>query len=180
MSLDHKAFILDYDGFNTELKPLLETCLESGDFEEIRKFVSINRSSCTDPYEGEKLDNNWENMIEEKDVHQYGDFALTRYYSPTEDKGLSDEWELINKICLKVKGLKFSPVLGIPLGPNDNLFDPGKMGSYFQSFDNILESLSVLNNVRKEIHHSVTDSYDCYIELLQAAIDQKKGLYVTF
>lgn len=72
MSYEHKAFIFDIDGFNRELKPLLESCLRSGSIDQMRDFIVSNRQSLVDPYEGFALEDSWEDMIESKDVHQYG------------------------------------------------------------------------------------------------------------
>jgi hypothetical protein len=35
----------------------------------------------------------WQKLLEQKDAHQYDDFALTKCYSVLEDIGLGSNWE---------------------------------------------------------------------------------------
>lgn len=180
MSLEHKVFIFDSERFGKELKPLLESCLLSGNVDQVRAFVLSNKSSLTDPYEGEPLEDDWEGMIEDKDVHQYGDFALTKYYSPTLDMGLGDDWENLQKIFSGVPGVKFSPVLGEPLGAERDYFDPGKLGSYFQSYTQVVESLKIVNQLDGTDLGEMQRLFNDYKDLFQQAVTEHKGLYVTF
>jgi hypothetical protein len=180
MSLEHKAFIFDVERFSTELKPLLESSLLSGDVDRIRAFVVSNKSSLTDPYEGEPLEEDWEDMIEDKDVHQYGDFALTKYYSPTHDVGLGYDWEDLQKIFSVVTSVSFSPVLGEPLGRESEYFDPGKMGSYFQTSNQVLESLKIAKELKESVSDGMQELFDEFTVLLERAAREHKGLYVTF
>lgn len=180
MSLEHKAFIFDNDGFSHELKPLLESALDSGNVDQIRNFIILNQPALVDPYEGEPLDDDWENRIEDKDAHQYGDFALTKYYSPIDDKGLGSEWEYFQQIFLDSSELSFSPVLGFPIGTDDNLFDPGKMGSYFQSPSEVHESLGRVKQFEKVVPEEHLAIFEKFKNFLEQAVTEKKGIYVTF
>lgn len=180
MSFEHKAFIFDDDGFSSELKPLLESSLRSGNADQIRMFVVSNKPSLTDPYEGEPLDDDWENMIEDKDAHQYGDFALTKYYSPIDDRGLGSEWERVQKMFPDNSGLSFSPVLGMPVGTDSEFFDPGKMGSYFQSNSEVRESLNRMKKLEEMVPDDLLDPFEEFKSLLEQAVNEKKGIYVTF
>ena len=63
MSLEHKAFIFDAGKFSNELKPHLEADLRTGQSGQIRAFIISNLSFLTDPYEGEELDEYWEDTI---------------------------------------------------------------------------------------------------------------------
>lgn len=180
MSLEHKAFIFDSDKFCEELKPLLESCLASGDVDQVREFVIINNSSLKDPYEGKPLEYDWEDMIEDKDVHQYGDFALTKYYTPSLDMGLGYDWEDVQKIFSGVSGLRYSPVLGEPLGTESEYFDPGKSGSYFQSYNQAIESLKIANKLDSSISGDLRELFKEYKDLLERAVSERKGLYITF
>src|SRR5205807_7996746 len=83
------------------------------------------------------LGENWEAVIETNDAHQYGDFALTKYYDPTTDVGLGTSWEHIQELIANDPTLVESPILGTPLGPIASPFDPGKMGAYFQSAEQV-------------------------------------------
>ena len=179
MSIEHKAFIFDYTEFSNELKPLLEQCLTSGEICLLKEFIITNKSYLRDPYEGEDLDGNWEDLIEDKDPHQYGDFALTKYYFPQNDRGLGVEWEDIkNAVDLNHKGV-YSPLLGVPLGVEEGYFDPGKTGSYFQSVDQVAKSLKILEIVQIKELEAMT-ILDEFKKLLGEALSERKGIYVTF
>ncbi len=115
--MDHKAYAFDYAGFQRRLAPILYAALETGDAGPLRAFIEANRAELTDPYEGEPLEE-----LPDGDVHELGDFALTAFYDPACDIGLADDWEEAGDAAL-----------GVPFGPPSNLFDPGRMGSYFQS-----------------------------------------------
>ncbi|NMZ19019.1 hypothetical protein HBO08_18560 [Pseudomonas rhodesiae] len=56
MSFEHKAFIFDFDSFDSELRPLLEASLRSGNIEPLRCFILSNKELLVDPYEGDALD----------------------------------------------------------------------------------------------------------------------------
>ncbi len=180
MSLEHKVFILDSESFYHELKPLIEQCLRSSNVDEIREFILMNKSSLSDPYEGEQLADDWEDMIEDKDVHQYGDFALTKYYSPIFEMGLGTDWENIKKLFDGIQEQSFSPILGVPLGIEGEYFDPGKMGSYFQNSSEVKESLSILNMIEESVPSDLIENYYEFKKILELAVKENKGLYVTF
>ena len=180
MSFEHKAFVFDSDGFNRELRPLLESALHSGGIEQIRMFIVSNKSSLVDPYEGGALGDDWEDMIEDKDVHQYGDFAITKYYSPAEDRGLGTEWECIKNIILDASELGYSPILGLPVGTDGEFFDPGKMGSYFQSEEEVRESLNSLKKYELSVPDGSRELFEEFKGLLDQAVNEQKGIYVTF
>src|SRR5207302_666883 len=93
MPMHHKAFVLDHAGFLRELGEVLYRALATGDCGPLVRFIEAHRGSLTDPYEGEPLEASWESMLETRDAHQYGDFALTRFYDPRADDGLAYEWE---------------------------------------------------------------------------------------
>ncbi|RMO97620.1 hypothetical protein ALQ33_01459 [Pseudomonas syringae pv. philadelphi] len=180
MSYEHKAFIFDIDSFGSEFKPLLESCLLSGNVDQVRDFVVSNKQFLVDPYEGIPLDDNWEDMIEEKDVHQYGDFALTKYYSPVDDRGLGIWWSVIQEIPFDKNKLSSSPFLGVPVGSDEVFFDPGKMGSYFQTENEVIDSLNKLLEIEVKVQNDALEDFREFKKLLEQAIDEKKGIYVTF
>jgi hypothetical protein len=178
MSMEHKAFLFDHDKFQKDLEVILVEALDSNEVDALRNFIIDNLDNLKDPYEGEPLDLEWEAMIEPKDAHQYGDFALTLYYDPQADIGLGYEWDIQDSLP-DDNAFESSPVLGIPLGKNSNVFDPGKMGSYFQSPNLVQTNLASLNSI-----YSTKPDQE---EFLQPAIDmlgeaekEKKGLYITF
>ncbi|SDT59554.1 hypothetical protein SAMN04490182_5661 [Pseudomonas cedrina] len=180
MSYEHKAFIFDIDGFGRELKPLLERCLLSGEVDQLRDFIISNKRSLVDPYEGVALDDSWEDMIEINDVHQYGDFALTKYYSPADDRGLGSWWSIIQELLSDKDKLSSSPFLGVPIGSEDVFFDPGKMGSYFQSENEVGVSLSKVLEIEEKVPYDALEVLREFKRMLEQAIDENKGVYVTF
>src|SRR5262245_4292434 len=129
--MEHKAFIFDYEPFERELLPLLKEGLLTNHCNGVITFIRQNVESLTDPYEGEPLEEDWEDMIETPDAHQYGDFALTKYYAPSNDIGLGYSWQAIQDVIDTDRNV--SPILGAVVGNPDDPFDPGKMGAYFQS-----------------------------------------------
>jgi hypothetical protein len=114
------------------------------------------------------------------DVHQYGDLALTKYYRPDDDIGLGAEWEE-QAALLATAGLGREMLLGHPLGPagGQPYFDPGKMGSYFQSMGEVRDQLRQLDRLgfhRPEIAKQVQPVRT----MLDQAASAGSGLYVTF
>jgi hypothetical protein len=180
MSIEHKAFIFDMTPFDLELRPILEQALRSGATDRIKAYVEANRGDLKDPYEGEPLQMDWEDMIEDRDVHQYGDFALTKYYSPLKDGGLGSVWEEVQDIVANVSDIGISPILGVPLAVGDTEFDPGKFGSYFQSQSQVRDSFQRLNSMKNVVGEGLRVPFEGFVQLLSRAVEEGKGLYVTF
>jgi hypothetical protein len=176
--MEHKAFLFNYQSFDRELRAVLEDALRSGDHGSLVSFINAHLVDLRDPYEGEPLGANWEALIETQDPHQFGDFALTKYYNPTADIGVAAAWENLQELIAKNDPLLAeSPILGSTIGPKDNAFDPGKMGSYFQSAQQVRQSQSYLLNLAKEKPAEVLSGA---LAMLQEAADAGTGLYVTF
>jgi hypothetical protein len=190
MSMDHKAYGFSYDAFNTGLRPLLVDGLRTGDPAPIRQFIEANRDHVVDPYEAEPLDEDWEEKVDPKDIHTYGDFALTRYYSPLDDFGLDGEWmDLSDR--LDAAGIGNELTLGHPVGIPDRepfevvggevglagtWFDPGKLGSFFQSPTMVREHLNLIRDSRSRLG----DSIEPILVMLERADTTGRGMYVTF
>ena len=85
--------------------------------------------------------------------------------------GLSNSWFDLEQ------GLPPGPrgaLLGTAFGPSDQaLFDPGLMGSYFQTLEEVRESLALLEPL-PDIELAE------FVSLLRAIVDEGQGLYVTF
>jgi hypothetical protein len=175
--MEHKAFLFDYDSFERELRAILEDALRSGDHSGLVSFINANLGDLRDPYEGEPLGADWEAMIETQDPHQYGDFALTKYYNPTADIGLGAAWENLQELIANDPLLTESPILGSTIGLKDDPFDPGKMGSYLQSAQQVRQNQRYLANLAKKERAEVLNRA---IQMLQEAVDANTGLYVTF
>jgi hypothetical protein len=172
--VEQKAFVFDFATFETELRAILDRALETGRIAELARFIGENLATLKDPYEGEPLADGWEGMLESADPHQYGDFALTKYYDPRADIGLGYEWERARDVLLEHLG-NDAPLLGSTVGPAGNLFDPGKMGSYFQSAALVQANLQALRRLSDSIELAE-------LERLRRALESAvgKGLYVTF
>lgn len=176
--MEHKAFVFDFDGFTRELEGILLEALETDDVSGLKSFINDNLESLKDPYEGEPLDSDYESMMESKDVETFGDFALTKYYDPQEDIGLGYEWDIADKLP-ENSFQNGSPILGTPLGTAPAIFDPGKMGSYFQSASLVAENLNSLNSISPE--NSADSAFlESAIEMLENAKVADRGLYITF
>ena len=173
--MEHKAFIFDFDGFENELCPLIQHALRTDNCSGILEFICNNMDSLVDPYEGEQLQTDWEEMIEVADPHQYGDFALTKYYDPTQDIGLGLAWEVVQDHIDPNRTT--SPILGTVVGEFESPFEPGKLGAYFQSRELIAQNLDYVQKI-KQCKSSA--DLDNAIRLLQVASSSEKGLYVTF
>ena len=171
MSFDHKAFSFNWSGFQSELAPLLSRSLSAGDSTGLVAFVEAHLTSCSNPYDGEQLEPGWNQLLEVGDIQELADFALTKYYDPAADHGLSGAWakvelDLPPPARLALLGEAFSSA-------SDVLFDPGRMGSYFQSPSRAQESLFVLQELdRPEIGE--------FVGFLRRIVAESNGLYVTF
>jgi len=170
MSFDHKAFQFDWESFLSELALPMNQALAQDDAAPLRRFVEINRSQCSSPYDGEPLDLNWQALLEAGDVQEFADFALTKYYKPNDDFGIGGIWlELTDSLDPRQK----HALLGQPFGLSNAPFDPGRQGSYFQTPAEVKQSLLDLSRSGK------ADIAVFHRNLVSVAANGK-GLYVTF
>ncbi|MEH1896798.1 MAG: hypothetical protein V7K94_16170 [Nostoc sp.] len=179
MSMRHKAFIFDYDAFIQELADILENALAINQGNELITFIENNLSSLKDPDEGEALDSSWKEIIEIEDISQYGDFAITKYYNPQCDIGLGYDWLPLHNMLFNELDKNVSPLLGKVFGISGNYFDPGKMGSYFQSLEQVNQNWELLNLLLNE-KNEYLPSLVLAMKMLSNALDLQKGLYITF
>jgi hypothetical protein len=175
MGMEHKAFVFDHRSFDRELRPMLERALSTNHCAELLQFIETNRASLRDPYEGEPLGEDWRDGVESEDAQVCGDYALTKYYEPGDDVGLGTGWEALQSQLLNRFG-NDAAVLGRTVGPAQHLFDPGRMGSYFQTEEDVRVNLHALQAVRNS---GLTEA-DRLIGMLRAAAERNRGLYVTF
>ena len=170
MGMEHKAYVFDWAGFDAELAPVLYRALATGGCDELAAFIDTRRQFLTDPNEGDPLPDDWRALVEAWDAHQLGDLALTRYYQADKADGLRYDWsELSDRASPEVA----AALLGTPFGPKGNLFDPGKYGSYFQTPGRVCQSLATLA-------HLDWPELRRYRALLESAVREGKGVYVTF
>lgn len=175
--MSHRAFAFDHAAFVAELRPLLLRALETNDAQELAAFIDAQRGQLTDPYEGEPLTEAWRDLLEVGDVHEHGDFALTKYYDSDLDIGLDDAFEDIAEL-LEQSGSSGALTLGEQLGPDDACFDPSRQGAYFQSEAEVRDAAAELGAVlaRQPV---LAEPLSPLRGMLEEAARQKKGLYVT-
>lgn len=163
-------FIFDWLKFQHELLPTLRLALQRNDSEHLVAFIEMHIEVIKDPYEGEPLPQDWRSLISIGDVQELGDFALTRYYQPTEDFGLSEEWGYLSE---RLSAIENTALLGASLAEAGTAFDPGRMGAYFQRPEGVGLSLQVLQKAGQQ-------SLEPFMTGLSRAAALNKGLYVTF
>jgi len=176
MSMLHKAYALAWTAFEEDLLPLLERALRSGRTDELVAFIDDHRAELADLATAYPLGADWRSNVDLADVQQLGDVALTRYYDLRQDRGLCHAW-------LKVHSALPPPVqaalLGEPIG-GKTLFDPGKMGSYFQSAEQVRESLTLLREAEPLPAGEYRADFDRFRALLEECGERGHGVYITF
>jgi len=179
MSMDHKAYVFDYDAFQKELAPVLEVALRANETKSILAFIESNFDDLKDPYEGEPLSEDWEDSLGNRDLQEFADYALTKFYDPAEYLGMSTQWHHVyDKLPRNLQ----NATLGVALGQEPNYFDPGRQGAYFQSPSLVAANVQLLASIPKDLDLTDDDleSIEEYLSLLQEALGQKLGVYVTF
>jgi hypothetical protein len=170
MPMEHKAYAFDWSRFELDLHPLLVDALAADDPAGLEAYIDRHRAELTAPYEGEPLSADWREGLENRDVHEYGDYALTRFYDPADCWGVGFVWSQLSDV---LPGPAADALLGCSLGPPDRLFDPGRYGSYFQTPDRVQESLAAL------LQHACLELAR-YLELLERCAGERRGVHVTF
>ena len=179
MPMSHKAYAFDWRAFERdELPGLLSRALETGDTAGLVAYVERNRQALKDPYEGDPLAEDWQGQLGNRDVHEYGDYALTRFYDPNADCGLAYCW---NEIDDALPEEDREVLLGSPFGPSHNRFDPGRYGSYFQTPQQVAGSLARVRG----FDLPWLDEHDRgfvrrFVRLLEECVAAGQGLYATF
>lgn len=177
--MSHKAFAFDWTRFEAdELYRIVVKALSSGDTGELAVYIDANLEDLKDPYEGDPLPDDWREMLENRDVQEFADYALTRFYDPSEDWGIWDQWRAIDE---RLPEPDQAVLLGTPLGSDGEYFDPGREGSYFQTPTQVSESLSRVRKFQMpDLEDDRRKSLDRFTELLEECVESRSGLYVTF
>jgi hypothetical protein len=177
--MSHKAYAFDWWAFEGgELPELLSRALETNDTSGLLAYVERNRHVLKDPYGGDPLDDDWQALLENRDVHEFGDFALTRFYDPAADRGLGYSWNEIDD-ALAEEGRW--ALLGCSLGPAHNRLDPGRYGSYFQTPQRVAESLALVRGFDlPRLDGNDKGFLERFEGLLEECLNAGLGLYVTF
>jgi len=96
MSMSHKAYGLDWRLFEAIVRPVLEQALIDHEPSGLIALIEGDIDSFKDPYEGEALSTGWLSGLENGDVQEIADFALTKCYDPNANFGLSESWMQID------------------------------------------------------------------------------------
>jgi hypothetical protein len=179
MSMEHKAYVFDYEAFERELASILRVALERNDCTALIEFIENNLESLKDPYQGEPLSSCWQSMIETRDSHQYGSFALTKYYDPRQNIGLYSDWRPIHDAMERETGDAASILLGDVFGSASNSFDPYKIGSFFQSSRQVERNLCMVQTLAAS-RPELSDLLGPARSMLQRPASEGKGLYIAF
>jgi hypothetical protein len=179
MGMVHKAFAFDWLAFEaSDLYGIVLQALASGGIEELTAYIEAHRSELKDPYEGDPLPEDWQDLLESRDVHELTDFALTQFYDPAEDGGLWYQWRAIQE---RLPEADQEVLLGTALESEGNCFDAGRLGSYFQTPSEVQDSLNRLRQFQlPDLDDDCQESLDRFQELLEECVEADSGLYVTF
>lgn len=191
MSMEHKSFLFNTSAFTKELSEIILTAGETDNEKLLISFINQNLNDLKSPYSGEELTSEWIEELETEDIQELADFAMTKYYNPDEELGLSYSWELLlesfDELDLKFNNEYY--ILGKSLDSENFTLDPGRMGLGFidsqqissihkelislkQNFINIFETES--------LDKEVIQAYEELIEIYEEAKESNCGLLMTF
>jgi hypothetical protein len=179
LSTYHKAYSFDYARFVDELAPILWAALATGDVVELARFVDDHQPTLVHPREREPLTVDWRTQLPALTAQRIGSFALTAYYDPNQNLGLSNEWADIGNIVGRAVDADYDTFFfGTDFGPPSNVFDPGTMGSYFRDWPTLHRQRQQLAGLMTG--PSRTDPIAVFDAMLRPADETLRGLYVTF
>lgn len=179
MAMDHRAYVFDADAYQQELRPVLEQSLRGGDPAPLRDFIRRHHDALKDPYAGEPLEAEWERLLEVEDPHEYGDFALTKYYDPSKDIGLGRAWAEVQELLVRESEAGTLLTLGRTIGPAEAPFDPGRMGSYVMSNAEAKERLESIRRLAQS-KPALAPRLEPVARMYETVVCSGKGAYHTF
>jgi hypothetical protein len=170
--------VFDCDGYERELRPILDESLRGGSLEPLRAFIQRHREALKNPHDGQPLAEDWESRLGSRDAHQYGDLAMTRFYEPSSNVGLGEEWDATEDVLTGV-GVRGAILLGKLIGPRENLFDPREFQvCYLQSARMVQENsrrLEELLRRRLDLEATLAQA----VRLFEPAAEIGRGLYIV-
>jgi len=172
MSMDHRAFVFDYEAFVRELRPQLFQLVE-GEPAALDEFIDSHWPLLKHPQTRVPLHQQWRDVLTNPGIK--GEAALTRYYDPDGDIGLHDDWMRTLKLLDHLLPSGGSVTLGEPIEHHGRAFDPRLQGTFFQSPALVRSNLARLDNITTG---SDDEGIAAWREALVSASD--RGLYVTF
>ncbi|MBL0736342.1 hypothetical protein JI750_05565 [Flavobacterium sp. GN10] len=189
--MEHKSFLFNTSAF---IKELSEIILTAGDTENetlLISFINENLDNLKSPYSGEKLTKEWHEELETEDIQELADFALTKYYNPDQELGLSFVWEslleLFDDLDLKYNCEYY--ILGEFLSYKNFTLDPGKMGLGFVNSEHITDIHRELISLKEafadiceteNFDEKIINVYEELIMIYQEAKESNCGLLMTF
>jgi hypothetical protein len=177
MAMEQKAFVFQHDAYTRELSDLLVDSLRRNDATPLRHFVEQHFNVLKDPYSGDRLRPHSLASISPDDVQKYGALALTKYYDPAAGIGLHGDWQDVFDALERVVPRGGSMTLGDGIGTPDHVLDPGKLGTFIQSPDEVRSNLARVDALLREepaLRPLLTEFRDLLARAAPA------GLYVTF
>jgi hypothetical protein len=191
MSMEHKSFLFNTSAFTKELSEIILTAGETDNEKLLISFINQNLNDLKSPYSGEELTAEWIEELETEDIQELADFAMTKYYNPDEELGLSYSWELLlesfDELDLKFNNEYY--ILGKSLDSENFTLDPGRMGLGFidsQQISSIHKELITLKqnfiNIfeTESLDKEVIQAYEELIEIYEEAKESNCGLLMTF
>jgi len=164
MSIKHRAFVFDEQGYRRELAPLLVR----KDPVALTGFIEAHWARLRDPRTGTPLQSNGRVVLEESGPFNEAALALTAFYNPGADIGLGSA----------AQSLRFAL---IDLYPEGRVFVQGgqleAVGGYYQSAEYVAESVAILEALREEYPRKL-EIIDPVLTMLKTAAAASQGLYI--
>ncbi|MET3028334.1 hypothetical protein ABXT06_16765 [Flavobacterium sp. UW10123] len=191
MSMEHKSFLFNTSVFTKELSEIILTAAGTENETLLISFINENLDNLKSPYSGQKLTNEWHEELETEDIQELADFAITKYYNPNQELGLSFLWEslleLFDDLDLKYNCEYY--ILGKSLNYKNFILDPGKMGLGFVNSEHITDIHRELISLKEEFadiceaenfDEKIINAYEDLIMIYQEAKESNCGLLMTF
>lgn len=189
--MEHKSFLFNTSAFTKELSEIILTAGETNNEELLISFINQNLDHLKSPYSGEELTSEWLEELETEDIQELADFAMTKYYNPDEELGLSYVWESLLELFddLDLKYNREYYILGESLNFKNFILDPSKMGLGFVNSEHVndihRELVSLKENFAaicetENFDEKTINVYEELIEIYQEAKESNCGLLMTF
>lgn len=191
MSMEHKSFLFNTSAFTKELSEIILTAGDTENETLLISFINENLDNLKSPYSGEKLTKEWHEELETEDIQELADFALTKYYNPDQELGLSFVWEslleLFDDLDLKYNCEYY--ILGEFLSYKNFTLDPSKMGLGFVNSEHITDIHRELISLKEafadiceteNFDEKIINVYEELIMIYQEAKESNCGLLMTF
>jgi hypothetical protein len=178
MSMLHKAYLFDYDAFSRELLPILESALRGGATTQLLAFIREHGLDLQDLRTGMPFGVRDLPIDTPRSPQELGNIALTKHYDVTRDIGVGVDRRELEEALQTVDGYS-GIALGRTIGLAAHPFDPGRMGSFFQSREDVKRHAMLLSYWLSDApeHFEVLDRLR---DMFQHALAAKTGLYITF